>query len=103
MRHCEVCDRNVYKVSTPQEFVERAKVRECVSLQVILTHEVSRHEILGEPRPWNWNLEADARHWWQQVRNESPPELDRVLMKENRLRETRSWVAARIARGEDFA
>ncbi len=82
IRHCETCDHNVYEVRTPEEFLKRAKAKDCVAIFAPLTRELGPTGMLGSPRPWDWNLEASAKQWWAEIGKDASPEFSKMIYKE---------------------
>lgn len=81
VRHCDLCDQRVYAVSSPEEFVERSKRRECVALEIELTKNRNFFG-LGMPMPWSWETDSEVRQWWAQVRDASDDAANAVIRKD---------------------
>ena len=69
VRFCEICEKNVYEVQSPEEFVQRSKNRECVAINIKLQAKDQTGKWLGQPMPWNYITDANARAWWEKVRD----------------------------------
>jgi hypothetical protein len=68
VRYCSVCERNVHHCDSPERFVELAKLRECVAIPARLhIDDKTPCNCLGNPKPWSYELEAEAKQWWKEV------------------------------------
>ena len=84
VRHCQVCQRDVHRCTSPEQFVEFAKRKECVAIPTglhILDDSHPKAQLLGTPAPWSYFLEETARQWWQRI-EQSAPELGNQLHDE---------------------
>lgn len=63
------CQKNVYLCATPQEFVSRARSKDCVAISAEFHIErgvSTKQPALGTPAPWHYDLPLEAAQWWAQ-------------------------------------
>jgi hypothetical protein len=83
VRYCSVCERNVHQCDSPERFVELAKLRECVAIPAWLhIGDKTPCNCLGNPRPWHYELEVDAKKWWRVVSKLDFPAARRLFPME---------------------
>ncbi len=92
VRQCGVCNRDVYLSTTPDEFIQSTKDRQCVAIPSDMDIEGKVSGGLGEPRPWSYELEADARQWWAAVNQKSNREIDQQIHKDLKMRSMRRYI-----------
>ncbi len=98
IRHCETCERNVYEIRTPEAFVQRAKSRDCVAIHPSLTHKIGPPIMMGQLRPWEWNLEEYALQWWVEVGRGASQEFGHLIFEESERREYLLTISEILAR-----
>lgn len=82
VRFCENCEKSVYEVKSPEEFVQRSKNRECVAINIKLQAKDQTEKWLGQPMPWNYVTDANARAWWEKVRDLGDGSTRRTIRKD---------------------
>jgi hypothetical protein len=84
VRHCMQCDQDVYLCTTPAQFIELAKRKECVALPASLhvpADASTKVLMLGRPAPWSYQLEENAAQFWSVIQK-NVADLDAQETKE---------------------
>lgn len=82
VRFCETCEKNVYEVQSPEDFVRRSKNRECVAINVKFQYKEQKGVWLGQPMPWNSVTEANPKEWWAKIRDLGDSHTIRMILKD---------------------
>ena len=84
VRHCNQCEQDVHFCTTPAQFIELAKRKECVALSASLhipDHASTKVQMVGRPAPWSYQLESSAAQFWSVIQKDAP-ELGSQVTKE---------------------